>query len=298
MIGRLLTRNSLLLLICAALYATSVTLQADEGAAETRGFYKVRGATIYVETFGAGTPILFLHGGLLYFDNNFARQREYFSTFRKVIGIDRRGHGHSPDSAEPFSYREMMEDTAAIIEQLGIGPVDVVGRSDGGNIGLLLARHHPQLVRRLVVSGANLRAGLRADELEQRSRWTPKQVAEKVQQLEEKLPPSFSADYRKVAPDGPGQWATLLAKSYNLWLTPVIIDPAELKSIKIPVLVMSGDHDFTSIEETVEIFRGLPRGQLFILPGTGHGTMMERPELANAAMRDFLEAPDPPASGQ
>jgi pimeloyl-ACP methyl ester carboxylesterase len=49
----------------------------------------------------------------------------------------------------------MAEDTAAVIEQLGLGLVDIAGHSGGGNIGLLLARDHPQLVRRLVISGAN-----------------------------------------------------------------------------------------------------------------------------------------------
>jgi pimeloyl-ACP methyl ester carboxylesterase len=63
-----------------------------------------------------------------------------------------------------------------------------------------------------------------------------------------------------------------------------------LKTIKIPVLVMAVG--FTSIEETVEIYRSLTHGQLIILPGSGHATMTEHPELANLAMREFLERPD------
>ena len=87
-------------------------------------------------------------------------QAKTVSAFRTVIGVDRRGHGHSPDNGEPFSYKEMSEDMAALIVTLGVAPVDVVGHSDGGNIGLILARDHPGLVRRLVVSGANLKPGL------------------------------------------------------------------------------------------------------------------------------------------
>lgn len=113
-------------------------------AAETGRIHEVRGVKLYVETFGRGAPLVFLHGGLLFFENNFGKQRDYFSSFRKVIGIDRRGHGHSPDNAQSFSYREMVEDTAALIEQLGVGPVDVVGHSDGGNIGLLLVLEQPE----------------------------------------------------------------------------------------------------------------------------------------------------------
>jgi pimeloyl-ACP methyl ester carboxylesterase len=83
----------------------------------------------------------------------------------------------------------------------------------------------------------------------------------------------------------------LLAKCYQMWIQPVVIEPADLKRISAPVLVMAGDHDFTSIEDTVEIYRGLPNGQLMILPATGHGTMRQRPELSNLAIREFLEQP-------
>jgi pimeloyl-ACP methyl ester carboxylesterase len=257
----------------------------------TQRLYEVRGARLYVETFGHGPPILFLHGGMNFFDNNFANQREYFAAYRTVIGIDQRGHGHSPDGPWTLSYKLMADDTAAVIEQLGLGRVDVVGHSDGANVGLLLARDHPELVGRLVISGANLRSGLSAEEVRRRSQWSPEQLAEKLRALADSLPPSFQADYAKVSPDGPDHWMKLLAKCYQMWIQPVVIEPADLKRISAPVLVMAGDHDFTSIEDTVEIYRGLPNGQLMILPATGHGTMRQRPELSNLAIREFLEQP-------
>ncbi len=284
---RRLTRFAL----AAAIVATAIPAFSEDRAPETRGYLDVRGSKIYVETFGSGTPIVFLHGGLLYFDNSFAKQRDYFASTRKVIGIDRPGHGHSPDNGRPFTYQEMAEDMAAVIEQLGIGPVDVVGHSDGGDVGLILARDHPQLVRRLVVSGANLTAGLPPEELKRRSQWSPQQLAEKVRQFEEKLPPKFRADYQAVAPDGAGQWEKFLLKSYPLWLTPVVVETTDLKTIRTPVLVIAGDKDFTSIEETVVIYRALPRGELLIVPGTGHMTFSERAELTNLAISEFLGRP-------
>ena len=284
-------RTSFLMTLGLACAVAAMPSYAQETAAAGGHFLEARGAKLYVESHGSGSPIVFLHGGVVYFESNFAMQRNYFASFRKVIGIDQRGHGHSPDDDRPFSYREMAEDTAAVIEQLGIGPVDVVGHSDGGNVGLILARYHPQLVRRLVVSGVNLRASLPPDELERRKTWSPQQVADRVRKLSDGLPPQFRTDYEKVNPEGPGHWWPFLTKSYQLWLTPVVIETAELKRIRTPVLVMAGDHDFTSIEETLEIYRNLPQGQLFILPGTGHGTMRDRPELANLAMREFLERP-------
>jgi pimeloyl-ACP methyl ester carboxylesterase len=71
-----------------------------------------------------------------------------------------------------------------------------------------------------------------------------------------------------------------------------VIEPADLKKISIPVLVMAGDHDFTSIEENAEIYRGLPRGQLIIVPASNHGTFNNRPDLVNLAIREFLDQPD------
>ena len=82
---------------------------------------------------------------------------------------------------------------------------------------------------------------------------------------------------------------TLLAKCYQMWIQPVVIEPADLKKISAPVLVMAGDTDFTSLEETAEIYRALPKAQLIIVPGTGHGTFLMSPTLVNLAIREFLD---------
>jgi pimeloyl-ACP methyl ester carboxylesterase len=288
-VGRVL--NTLTGALITALGALTSVAAYSEGPSGTQRFYEVRGAKLYVETFGHGPPTLFLHGGMASFDNNFAKQRDYFAAYRTVIGIDQRGHGHSPDGPWSLSYQVMADDTAAVIEQLGLGRVDVVGHSDGGNVGLLLARDHPELVDRLVITGANLRSGLSAEEVQRRSQWSPEKSAEKLRTLADSLPPWFRADYAKTSPDGPDHWMKMLAKCYQMWIQPVVIEPADLKKISAPVLVMAGDHDFTSLEETIEIYRGLPNGQLIILPGTGHGTVQQRPELVNLAIREFLDQP-------
>jgi pimeloyl-ACP methyl ester carboxylesterase/lysophospholipase L1-like esterase len=264
---------------------------AADGPSGARHYVEVRGAKLYTQIYGHGAPIVFLHGGMAFFDNSFAKQRDYFATYRTVVGIDQRGYGHSPDGPWSLSYQMMADDTAAVIAQLGLGPVDVVGHSDGANLALILARDHPQMVRRLVISGANLRANLSPEE-KQRAQWSPQQLSTHLREVANSLPPWFLADYSRVSPDGPGHWMTLLAKSYDMWLQPVVIAPADLKRISIPVLVMAGDHDFTSVEENAEIFRGLPNGQLIIVPASNHGTFSKRPGLVNLAIREFLEQPD------
>jgi pimeloyl-ACP methyl ester carboxylesterase len=267
---------------------------ASNGA--THEYYSVNGARLYVESVGHGAPVLFLHGGLMSFDSAYAKQRDYFAEQYQIIGIDQRGHGHSPDGPWQLSYQLMADDTAAVIQALKVGPVDVVGHSDGANIALLLARDHPELVRRIVVSGANLR-GLAPEKLEARKRLPPAELEEKVGKLAATLPPSFRIDYAAVSPDGPNHWIAMVTKCYWLWAQSIVIDPEDLKKIQSPVLVVAGDHDFTSIEETTEIFRGLPHAQLFLVPGTGHGTYQDRPKLVNLAMAEFLtSSPMAPSS--
>jgi pimeloyl-ACP methyl ester carboxylesterase len=221
-------------------------------------YYEVRGAKLYTEKFGHGPPILFLHGGGPFFDTSFAHQRDYFARDHTVIGIDRRGQGHSPDGPWALSYQMMADDTAAIIGQLGLGAVDIVGHSDGADVALLLARDQPQLVRRVVISGANLRAHLSPED-QQSAQRSPEQFAEHVQALADALPPWMRTDYAKVSPDGPDHWMTLLAKLCALWLQPVVIEAADLKHFSMPVLVMAGDHDYTSIEEAAEMYRATQR---------------------------------------
>ncbi len=263
---------------------------ADEVPGRSTQLMEVNGSRLHVELEGRGPPLLFLHGGLQYFASDFATEHSVFVATRTVIGIDQRGHGHSPDEARPFSYQAMADDTAAVLRKLQLGPVDIIGESDGGDVGLLLAHDHPELVRRLVITGANLRADLPPDEAARRATWSDAQVAEKTKILETHLPPRFRTEYEAASPDGPAHWQTLLIKSYRLWMTPVVLEPASLKTIAIPVLVIAGDHDFASVEDTTEIFRGLPNGQLLIVPAAGHGTFRDRPALMNLAVREFLEA--------
>jgi pimeloyl-ACP methyl ester carboxylesterase len=146
-------------------------------------------------------------------------------------------------------------------------------------------------VRRVVVSGANLRPSVPPDEVQARLRWSPEQWSEFVSTFERRLPPAFRSDYEAVSPDGTAHWSVVVAKSIRLWLKPVVIDAAGLAAIQAPVLVIAGDKDFASLEETAEIYRGLLRAQLFIVPGTGHGTFSQTPELVNPAIRRFLDAP-------
>lgn len=265
----------------SAAFANSAAQGADAGK-----LYEVQGVKLYVEVSGTGPPLVFLHGGLGSFDAAFAQQKDYFSALRTVIGIDQRGHGHSPDNERPFSYREMADNTAALIQKLGLISVDLVGHSDGGNVALLLARFHPKLVRRVVVSGANISGDYNGMIAYARFRLTSDK------DFAARLSPRLRDAYVRISPDGDRHWLSVVAKTKELWSTWRVLDPTDLAAIRVPVLVIAGDRDVVSLEHTIAIFRGLPMGQLCILPRTGHMTMQERSDDFNRLVREFLERPD------
>ena len=210
-----------------------------------------------------------------------------------MIGIDQRGHGHSPDGPWALSYRQMADDTATVIEQMKLGRVDVVGHSDGGNVALLLARYYPGLVRRVAISGANIR-GLSPQDLTAQNALPKHRFDERFQALAARLPAHFSTDYAAVSPDGKDHWMAMVSKCYSLWSQSVVITPADLKNIGAQVLVIAGDHDLTTLEETGEIFRGLAHGQLMVVPASGHATFLTHADLVNLAISDFLDSPGGP----
>jgi pimeloyl-ACP methyl ester carboxylesterase len=185
--------------ILIAALALAPAIGYADSLSGTQRYVEVRGVRLYTQIYGHGPPIVFLHGGMAFFDNSFAKQRDYFATYRTVVGIDQRGYGHSPDGPWSLSYQMMADDTAAVIDQLGLGSVDTVGHSDGANLALILARDHPKMVRHLVISGANIRVDLSPEE-KQRAQRSPQQLAAHLRAVANSLPPWLLATTRRSVP--------------------------------------------------------------------------------------------------
>lgn len=246
-----------------------------------RAYAEVNGVHMYYEIHGQGRPILMLHGGV-------AGQSLWPATIaalakdHQVIAPEQMGHGHTADvPSREFRYAQMAEDTVALLETLHVAQVDVVGWSDGGILGFLLAIHHPQLVRRLVASGANV---------DQEGLPPPKTGEVKP----EDFPRFFQEEYEKASPDGPQHYAVLLNRVAKMWRSYPYVERSRLKEIRCPTLIVAGDRDFIPQEQTIHIAQAIPGAQLMIVPGTGHGTFRQRPELMNLALLEFLDAPDEP----
>src|ERR1700710_473871 len=115
----------------------------------------IRGFKMYYETYGQGEPLLIIHGngGSI---NNFLYQIPYFAKNYHVILADSRAQGKSVDHADSLSYEMMTDDLNALLDKLNLKSCYVIGWSDGGINGLLLAIRHPDKVKKLAVTGANL----------------------------------------------------------------------------------------------------------------------------------------------
>lgn len=239
----------------------------DNAAAS--GTFEHDGATLYYETYGAGEPLLLIHGngGSL---GGFIAQIEHFKANYKVIAMDSREQGKSTGSDKPITYEQMTDDLAALLDHLKTGPVSVVGWSDGGIEALLLGIRHPDKVTKLVAMAANLNPSSQA---------VQPAVLGMVNDAVKSFPPGFAE-----TPDGKKQM-----KLINLLLKQPNIKPAELAKITVPTLILAGDHDLIRTEHTVEIFNALPRGELGIFPNSTHAAPYNNADLFNATVERFLK---------
>ena len=120
-------------------------------------YVDARGVRTYYEELGAGEPVLLLHGGGVTADSWLAQAPALAERYRVLIP-ERRGHGRSPDVDGPVTMEIFAADTVAFVEALELGPVHLIGWSDGGKVGMSLALSRPELVGKLVLIGTELKA--------------------------------------------------------------------------------------------------------------------------------------------
>ncbi len=227
---------------------------------------------------GVGEALVLLHGGLTT-NATWAAQMSDFAAHFRVIAPERRGHGHTPDVEGPLSYDAMAADTIAFVTALVGGPAHLVGWSDGGIVGLLVAMARPDLVGKLVVIGTNYDvSGV---------------VPESMEGLASLRPDSddlatLRTPYEAASPDGPEHWPVVVAKFKEMVATQPTIGVEELGGISASTLVVVGDDDMVTLEHTVSLYRAIPNSELAVVPGTSHLVAMEKPDLVNRLVLDFL----------
>ena len=244
---------------------------------------------------GAGDEtVLLLHGGLSNSDALLDTIGGPLGQRRRVAAFDRRGHGRTADTPEPFHYESMVDETIAFIEHLG-GPVHIVGWSDGGIVGLLLALRRPDLVGRLVVIGANYHWNVLPDLAGAAAQADAGGAAEsEAESGDTGIVAVMAAAYAERSPDGPDHFAVVAAKGFHLFGIEPELTAEDLARVSVAVLVMAGDDDLVPLSHTAAFFAGLPQAQLAIVPGASHGLPMEHPQEVVGLIERFLASDVPP----
>jgi pimeloyl-ACP methyl ester carboxylesterase len=196
---------------------------------------------------------------------------------------ERRGVGRTADLDGPWTYFEMAHDTAAFMDALKIRDAAIVGLSDGGNIGLILAYARPDLLRKLVVSGANTTVAGLGSFGDAVAQMTPEDL---LTTAPPQVQPWIDV-HRRVSPDRGADLIRSFAKMQRMWLD-YEIPALALGSISAATLVMAGDQDLIPVTHTVELWSAIPGAQLCIAPGASHFWLQEMRELANALILGFL----------
>jgi pimeloyl-ACP methyl ester carboxylesterase len=246
------------------------------------GVVDIDGLAVFYETAGDGEPIVLLHGGLA--DNStWAAQFAGLAPSRRVVAPERQAQGHTPDRPGPLTYEGMAEQSVGFLVALGLGPVDLVGWSDGGMVGTLIAAERPELVRTLTVTGSGFSsAGYVPGAMETLLSLSP----------DDEDMTMFAAMYAQASPDGPGHFPEVWDKIRALWSEPFDWT-AEVRRVSAPTLVIVGDDDYVSVEHAEEFSRLVESGQLAVVPGASHLLPMEKPDLFNRLVLDFTAHPVP-----
>jgi pimeloyl-ACP methyl ester carboxylesterase len=237
------------------------------------------GVRIWYEEQGVGEPLVLLNGGLCT-NETWAPQIPALAGRFRVYALEHRGHGHTADVAGAHSYDDNAADAIGFLESVVGGPAHVVGFSDGGNVGLLMAIARPDLVRKLVTLGANYdTSGLIPETEEMLAAMTNPDSDEMAM---------FRALYAASSPDGPEHWPVVLAKVMKMWEKEPHIPVSDLARIECPTLVLTGDDDMVTLEHSIELYRAIPKAELCVVPGASHLVAMEKAELVNGLIVDFL----------
>ncbi len=252
-----------------------VVVAASPGT--TTRMLDVNGIRMYVELHGRGPALVLLHGGVGN-GRQFDKQVPAFAKSFRVIVPDLRAQGRTSDGLGPLDYHLMAEDVAELLAKLGVRRADFMGWSDGGVVGLDLAIHHPDLVRRLVTLGANFAPdGLNPPDVA----WNQTATADSFGEGSRKA-------YEELAPD-PSHYRVAMGKTIALWRNEPHFTRAELGSIRVRVLVIAGEHDVVRRDHTEELARSIPGSKLWIVPRASHSVMLEQPELINRRVTEFLK---------
>jgi pimeloyl-ACP methyl ester carboxylesterase len=273
-------------LIVAALAFSGIAIADSKPVG---GRVKVNGMQMYYEVSGQGDPLVVLHGAYMNIPSMGAIVPKLART-HKVYAVELQGHGRTTDIDRPITYPNMADDVAAFMKAVGLEKADVFGYSMGAAVGLQLAIRHPQKVNRL--AAASVAYDMKG--------WQPEFVEFIPQMTVEMFTAMpFAEEYRKLAPNPEG-FPALVKKLIALEKEPMAWEN-DVRALKTPVLIVTGDADVATLEHSVAMFRllgggvmgdmgkPLPASRLAIMPATSHTAVITQTDLLHAFVEPFLK---------
>lgn len=221
--------------------------------------------SLYYQEKGSGSPFILLHGNGQN-GNYFKHQIDYFSNNYRMIAVDTRGHGKSPRGNAPFTMDQFVEDLHNLLEKTELSKVILLGFSDGANIAMKYAIKYPENIEALILNGGNLNTD------------GVKRTTQFFIELGYKMAKAFSKKSEKAKRN---------AEIIGLMVNEPNIKIEEIRSIKIPTLVIAGKKDMVKDSHTREIAENIPNAELSIIKGN-HFIAEKEPEAFNLEVEKFL----------
>ncbi len=248
----------------------------------TRGHsLQINNMEMYYEEYGAGKPLVLLHGfgGCT---QNWHPFIDKLSERYRLIVVDLRGHGYSTNPGNVFTHREAASDVFLLLEKLGVGHFSAMGMSSGGMALLHMATSRPARIDSMVLISATSYFPDQAREIMRRASFDtmPQQVREM---------------YRECAKRGDEQIRQLITQFNALHenYDDMNFTAQRLSAITARTLVVHGDRDnFFPVEIPVSIYRSIPDAALWIIPGGDHVPVYDATVPFTSTVLRFLDEAD------
>jgi proline iminopeptidase len=288
-----------------------------------QGYVPVDHARLFSREVGRGQPILVLHGGPGFNHTYLLPDLDRLADSFRLIYYDQRGRGKSGGDIQPagVSLASEVADIEAVRQHFHMDAVAVLGHSWGGLLAVEYAARHPDRVSHLILmntapasyrdwalfneevqarrgpgerdemealaSGAGYEAGdPDARAAYNRIHFRPAFArSDQLERLVARLRASFAAMPAADIPRARQIVQRLFAETAGASGYDLL---PRLTRLRIPTLVIHGDHDFIPVECAAHVARAIPGARLVVLEGCGHFAFMECPESVRGEIGAFL----------
>ncbi|ACS55208.1 alpha/beta fold hydrolase [Rhizobium leguminosarum] len=233
------------------------------------------GARIWYASYGAGPPVILLHGGLGHSGNWGYQVPALLRRGRRVVLVDSRGHGRSTRDSRPYSYELMAADVLAVMDELHLDKAAIIGWSDGACIALILAMTAPSRVEGVFFFACNMDpSGTRE--------FVPTPVIDRCFGRHAK-------DYGALSTT-PDDFNPFVEAVSLMMRTEPNYQASDLGLIRVPVAIVLGEHDeFIKLDHAEYLARSIPNAEMIYLTGVSHFAPLQRPGEFNVAVVNFLD---------